>query len=91
MIAYGAMSRVAYEFKEDFAIYRPVRIFPIVEKIKDIAKKYKQIVIMEMNTGQYANEVERLLHREVKLIPILGGKIDLKEIASKLRRIKKKK
>ncbi|MBT3881116.1 MAG: 2-oxoacid:acceptor oxidoreductase subunit alpha [Candidatus Scalindua sp.] len=91
LIAYGAMSRVAYEFKEDFAIYRPVRIFPIVEKIKDIAKKYKQIVIMEMNTGQYANEVERLLHREVKLIPILGGKIDLKEIASKLRRIKKKK
>ena len=91
LIAYGAMSRVAYEFKEDFAIYRPVRIFPIVEKIKDIAKKYKQIVIMEMNTGQYANEVERLLHREVKLLPILGGKIDLNEIASKLRRIKKSK
>jgi len=91
LIAYGAMSRVAYDFKEDFAIYRPVRILPIVEKIKDIAKKYKQIVVMEMNTGQYANEVERLLHREVKPIPILGGKIDLNEIASKLRRIKKKK
>ncbi|MCR4289134.1 MAG: hypothetical protein NUV86_02590 [Candidatus Scalindua sp.] len=91
LIAYGAMSRVAYDFKEDFAIYRPVRIFPIVEKIKAIAKKYKEIVVMEMNTGQYANEVERLLHREVKLLPILGGKIDLKEIASKLRRIKKKK
>jgi len=91
LIAYGAMSRVAYDFKEDFAIYRPVRIFPIVEKIKEIAKKYKDIVVMEMNTGQYAHEVERLLHREVKLIPILGGKIDLSEIASKLRRIKKKK
>jgi 2-oxoglutarate ferredoxin oxidoreductase subunit alpha len=46
---------------------------------------------MEMNTGQYANEVERLLYREVKLLPILGGKIDLNEIASKLMRIKKKK
>ncbi len=91
LIAYGAMSRVAYDFKEDFAIYRPVRIFPIVEKIKDIAKKYKKIVVMEMNTGQYANEVERLLHREINLLPILGGKIDLNEIASKLRRIKKKK
>ncbi|MCP4267284.1 MAG: 2-oxoacid:acceptor oxidoreductase subunit alpha [Candidatus Brocadiaceae bacterium] len=91
LIAYGAMSRVAYDFKEDFAIYRPVRIFPIVEKIKDIAKKYKEIIIMEMNTGQYANEVERLLHREVKLLSILGGKIDLNEIASKLRRTKKKK
>ena len=91
LIAYGAMSRVAYDFKEDFAIYRPVRIFPIVEKIKEIAKKYKEIVVMEMNTGQYANEIERLLLREVKLIPILGGKIDLNEIAAKLRRIKKRK
>ena len=91
LIAYGAMSRVAYDFKDDFSIYRPVRIFPIVEKIKEIAKEYKEIVVMEMNTGQYANEVERFLHREVKLVPILGGKIDLNEIAAKLRRIKKKK
>ncbi len=91
LISYGALSRAAYDLKEDFAIYRPVRIFPIVEKIKDIAKKYKEIVVLEMNTGQYANEVERLLHREVKLISIMGGKIDLNEIWKKLRRIKKKK
>jgi len=91
LITFGALSRAAYDLKEDFAIYRPIRIFPIVEKLKDIAKKYKEIVVMEMNTGQYANEVERLLHREIKSIPILGGKIDLNEIASKLRRIKKKK
>jgi 2-oxoglutarate ferredoxin oxidoreductase subunit alpha len=91
LIAYGAMSRVAYDFKEDFAIYRPVRIFPIIEKIREIAKKYKQIVVMEMNMGQYANEIERLLLREVKLLPILGGKIDLNDIAAKLRGIKKRK
>jgi 2-oxoglutarate ferredoxin oxidoreductase subunit alpha len=91
LITFGALSRAAYDLKEDFAIYRPIRIFPIVERLKDIAKKYKEIVVMEMNTGQYANEVERLLHREIKFIPILGGKIDLNEIASKLRRIKKKK
>ena len=91
LITFGALSRAAYDLKEDFAIYRPIRIFPIVERLKDIAKKYKEIVVMEMNTGQYANEVERLLHREIKSIPILGGKIDLNEIASKLRKIKKKK
>jgi 2-oxoglutarate ferredoxin oxidoreductase subunit alpha len=91
LITYGALSRAAYDLKEDFAIFRPVRMFPIVEKIKDIAKHYKEIVVMEMNTGQYANEVERLLHREVKLISIMGGKIDLNEIWTKLRRIKKKK
>ena len=91
LITFGALSRAAYDLKEDFAIYRPIRIFPIVERLKEIAKKYKEIVVMEMNTGQYANEVERLLHREIKSIPILGGKIDLNEIASKLRKIKKKK
>ena len=89
LITYGALSRAAYDLKEDFAIFRPVRIFPIVEKLKEIAKQYKEIVVMEMNAGQYANEVERLLHREVKLISIMGGKIDLNEIWTKLRRIKK--
>ena len=91
LIAFGALSRAAYDLKDDFSIYRPIRIFPIVEKLKEIAKKYKEIVVMEMNAGQYANEVERLLHREIKSIPILGGKIDLNEIASKLKRIKRKK
>ncbi len=91
LIAYGAMSRVAYDFKDDFSIYRPVRLFPIIEKIREISKKYKQIVVMEMNMGQYANEIERLLLREVKLLPILGGKIDLNEIAAKLKGIKKRK
>jgi 2-oxoglutarate ferredoxin oxidoreductase subunit alpha len=91
LIAYGAMSRAAYNFKDDYSIFRPIRIFPIVEKIKEIARKYKEIVVMEMNTGQYKSEVEKLLHREVKLVPILGGKIDLNDIWSKLRRIKKKK
>ncbi|ODS29819.1 MAG: 2-oxoglutarate ferredoxin oxidoreductase alpha subunit, partial [Candidatus Scalindua rubra] len=90
LITYGALSRAVYGLKEDFAIYRPVRIFPIVEKLKDIAKKYKEIVVMEMNTGQHANEVERLLHREVKHVSVMGGKIDLNEIWTKLRRIKKK-
>ena len=83
------MSRAAYNFKDDYSIFRPIRIFPIVEKIKEIAKKYKKIVVMEMNTGQYANEVERLLHREVKLVPILGGKIDLQDIWGGLRRLKR--
>ncbi len=91
LITYGALSRAVYNYKEDFALYRPVRIFPMVEELRGIAKKYKEIVVMEMNAGQYADEVERLLHREVKLISIMGGRIDLNEIWSKLRRIRKKK
>ncbi len=90
LITYGALSRAAYDLKDDYAIYRPVRIFPIVEKLKEIAKDYEEIVVMEMNTGQYVNEVERLLHRKINFIPILGGKIDLNEIWTKLKKIKKK-
>ncbi len=89
LIAYGAMSRASYNFKDDYSIFRPIRIFPIVEKIKEIAKKYKEIIVMEMNTGQYKSEVEKLLHREVKLVPILGGKIDLQDIWGGLRRLKR--
>ena len=90
LITYGALSRAAYDLKDDYAIYRPVRIFPIVEKLKEIAKDYEEIVVMEMNSGQYVNEVERLLHRQINFIPILGGKIDLNEIWTKLKKIKKK-
>ncbi len=91
LISYGAMSRAAYSFKEDYAIYRPIRIFPMVEDVKVIAKKYKEVIVMEMNSGQYANEVERLIHREVKLVSIQGGKIDLQDIGSRLKRARKKK
>ena len=84
LISYGALSRIAYYFKNDFALYRPIRMFPIVEEIKIIASRYKRILIVEMNMGQYAREIERILHREVEFIPILGGRIDLKEIKQKI-------
>ncbi|MDN3514396.1 MAG: hypothetical protein NG747_08355 [Candidatus Brocadia sp.] len=84
LISYGALSRIAYYFKHDFALYRPIRMFPVVEEIKAIASRYKRILILEMNVGQYAHEIERILHREVEFIPILGGRIDLKEIKQKI-------
>lgn len=89
LIAYGALSRVAYHFKDEFAIYRPVRIFPMIEDIKEIAGQYKKLVVMEMNAGQYVSEVERMLLRKVHLVSILGGKIDLQEIWTKLRRFRR--
>ncbi|OQZ00206.1 MAG: hypothetical protein B6D35_07140 [Candidatus Brocadia sp. UTAMX2] len=80
LISYGVLSRIAYYFKNDFALYRPIRMFPVVEEIRSIAPRYKRLLMMEMNMGQYVYEIERILHREVEFIPILGGRIDLKEI-----------
>jgi len=84
LISYGALSRAAYYFKHDFALYRPIRMFPVVEEIKSIAPRYKRLLMMEMNMGQYTHEIERILHRDIEFIPILGGRIDLKEIKQKI-------
>ena len=88
LVSYGVLSRIAYYFKDTFSLYRPIRMFPIVEEIKIIAPRYKRVIIMEMNTGQYAHEIERILHREVEFIPILGGRINLVEIKKKIFEVK---
>ena len=60
-------------------------MFPVLEEeLIDAAKKYKRIVVIEMNDGQYKGEVERILKREVEGISILGGTIHLKEIKERL-------
>ncbi len=90
LVAFGALSRALYQFKDKYAIFRPIRLFPVIEELKDIASRYENVVVLEMNTGQYCNEVERLLHREVEFVPLPGGKIDMKEISIKLQELRKK-
>ncbi len=84
LIAYGFTSRVVLPLKNKYSIFRPIRLFPVVEKLKEIASNYKRVVVVEMNDGQYATEVERLLKRDVEKVSQLGGKIDLKDIKEKL-------
>ncbi len=91
LVSYGALSRAAYNFKDEYSLFRPIRMFPIIKDLHKIASKYKTIIIMEMNLGQYRNQMESVIHKHVELIPLLGGRIDLKEIADKLAAIKKKK
>jgi 2-oxoglutarate ferredoxin oxidoreductase subunit alpha len=90
LVAFGALSRAIYQFKDKYALFRPIRLFPIIEELKDIAPRYESIVVLEMNTGQYCYEVEKLLHREVELIALPGGKIDLGEIGQRLQEIRQK-
>lgn len=87
LISFGALSRVAYYFRNEFALYRPIRMYPLVEEIKVIAARYKRIIMMEMNTGQYVHEMERILHRDITFIPILGGRIDLGEIRREIAKV----
>lgn len=84
LISFGALSRVAYHFNNDVSLFRPILMFPIFDDLRHIAAQYKNIIVMEMNAGQYAHEIERMLHREVTLIPVLGGRINLEEIKNAL-------
>ena len=86
LIAFGAASRAAYHFKRSFSIFRPIRIFPMLDMLREIAASYKNIVVMEMNAGQYKILVEALLHRPVGFVPLLGGAIKLSYVEERIRK-----
>lgn len=85
IIAYGATSRLAYYFKDRYSILRPIRMFPVMDSaIRDIGKNYDEVIVIEMNAGQYKREIERILRRDVRLISLLGGRLSLGELKRKL-------
>ena len=57
------------------------------DEIKAAAAQHKKIVVVEMNDGQYRGEMERILRRDVISMPMLGGKISLKEIKERLHEL----
>jgi 2-oxoglutarate/2-oxoacid ferredoxin oxidoreductase subunit alpha len=87
LIAYGITSRVISPLKTDYAIFRPIRMFPFLsEELKKRAKNFEHIVVVEANDGQYAMLVESELKRDVIRIPLLGGKISLDTVKQNLRK-----
>jgi 2-oxoglutarate ferredoxin oxidoreductase subunit alpha len=88
VIAYGIVSRVAAPLAADYALFRPIRIHPILaDEIRAIADRYEQIVCVEANDGQYADMVELVLRREVKRVPLLGGRVSLEAVRDGLQRV----
>jgi 2-oxoglutarate ferredoxin oxidoreductase subunit alpha len=88
MICYGIVSRVASPLAADYALFRPIRIHPLLaDELRAIADRYEQIVCVEANDGQYADMVELALRREVKRVPLLGGRISLEAVRDGLARV----
>jgi len=78
LICYGIVSRVIAPLGSHFALFRPIRIFPMLgPELRQHAQGYEKIAVIEANDGQYACLVERELKREVIQIPLLGGRINL--------------
>ncbi|MFH1063655.1 MAG: 2-oxoacid:acceptor oxidoreductase subunit alpha [Candidatus Woesearchaeota archaeon] len=86
LIAFGATSRLLSDIGQH-SIFRPIRMFPVIDELKSIASKYKKIVVIEMNTGQYSQVIGQFLKRDVTTIPLLGGNIHLEEIRDGLSRL----
>ncbi|MCQ4575182.1 MAG: thiamine pyrophosphate-binding protein [Candidatus Brocadiales bacterium] len=90
LVSYGALSRAAYRFRDRYALFRPIRMFPLIKDLAAIADRYEKIIILEMNLGQYRNQIESVIHRHVELVSITGGRIDMEEIQAKLDALKRK-
>ncbi len=85
LISFGFVSRALHAFKDKYSLFRPVRMFPVIEDLKNIAKNYKKIIVVEMNVGRYSSLVESLLKRDIISLPLYGGKIDFDYINEKLK------
>lgn len=88
VICYGIVSRVAAPLAPTYALFRPIRIHPMLtDQLRAIADRYQHVVAIEANDGQYADMAELALHREVKRVPLLGGRISLEVVNAGLSRV----
>jgi 2-oxoglutarate ferredoxin oxidoreductase subunit alpha len=88
VICYGIVSRVAAPLAAEYALFRPVRIHPMLsDELRAVADRYETIVAIEANDGQYADMAELALRREVKRVPLLGGRVSLEAVRAGLDRV----
>src|SRR5512136_564170 len=81
LIAFGITSRVIAPLKERFSLFRPIRIYPVLEEeLKKITSPYRHVIVVEGSDGQYASWVECAIHRRVLKVPCLGGSFKLGSI-----------
>ncbi len=75
LVAFGCTARSALSAVEDLreegikvGLFRPLTIWPLAEReIEELSKKVKRIVVVEMNMGQYFNEVDRIACKNTKV------------------------
>ena len=88
VICYGIVSRVAAPLAADFALFRPIRIHPVLaDELREITQRYREIVVVEGNDGQYADLVQLAIGREVKRVPLLGGRISIEAVRDGIERV----
>jgi len=77
LIAFGITSRIISSLREQFSIFRPIRIYPILEKeLKEVSQSYQHIIVVEGS--------EWAVSRKVLRVPCLGGGFKLQWIRSQI-------
>jgi 2-oxoglutarate/2-oxoacid ferredoxin oxidoreductase subunit alpha len=88
IVCYGIVSRVAAPLAPDFALFRPIRIHPVLgDELRAITARYREIVVVEANDGQYADLVQLAIGRDVKRVPLLGGRISIEAVRDGIERV----
>lgn len=95
IICYGSVSLAAKEAVDKLraegikaGIFRPITLWPSPEaKIKEICAKFKNILVTELNMGQYLGEIQRCSLRDdfKTLLKANGRPISPSEIISKVK------
>lgn len=95
IISYGsttlAIKEALHELRQDSSLkvglFRPITIWPSPEKeLKKIGEKFDKILMVELNKGQYREEVEKILGRKVEFMGRANGRtIAPNEIIEKLK------
>jgi 2-oxoglutarate ferredoxin oxidoreductase subunit alpha len=97
IIAYGSVSRAAKEAVQKLraegvkaGLFRPITIWPSPDKkLAELGKKYEKILVVELNMGQYSDEIERAIRRGFeKLLKANGRPITPAEIIAKVKGMK---
>jgi 2-oxoglutarate ferredoxin oxidoreductase subunit alpha len=80
-VAYGFTARATLDVVRTLrdqgvkaGLFRPITLWPFPEEaLRKAAQGAKSVIVPEMNWGQIAREVERILHRSVLPIPQVDG------------------
>lgn len=96
IIAYGSVSLSVKEaikqLRSDglkIGLFRPITLWPSPEdKIKELGNKIDKILVVELNEGQYVQEIERILKKNVNFYGKANGRsITPSEIISKIKEL----
>ena len=62
VVCFGSLSRAVMPLADRYAIFRPILLYPPIREFSEI--KAYEVVVVEMNAGQYVRVVQRLMpHR----------------------------